>query len=246
MPENNVGQSDTLQKYSIPIAIVIAGALIAGAVYFSNRSSGTGAPVSGQLPAVNVKDVKIAAENPFIGDPKAKVTMIAWEDYQCPFCKAFEVGGVQGINIEPSMPMLKKDYVDAGKLRIVFKDYAFLGPDSIYDAEFARAVWELYPEKFFEWRTAMFTQQPEENSLSESQNAAHVKKVTASISGIDVNAVLARLSANKAKYDKSIADDQQEGNKWGISGTPGFITGKKLISGADTPAAFKQAIDSQL
>src|SRR3989344_5273604 len=112
MPENatptNTGSS--MQALSIPLAIVVAGALIAGALYFSgNKLPSTGQPV-----AVDINDVTIGEGDPYIGEENAPVTMAYWSDFQCPFCKTVEVGGVEGINIAPSFPTLIRDYVNTG------------------------------------------------------------------------------------------------------------------------------------
>src|SRR3989344_4288023 len=90
---------DMLQKYSIPLAIVAAGALIAGALYFSGSG---GAGPGAQPTSVNVEDVKIQADDPVIGNANAPVTLVYWFDYQCPFCKAIDAGGVPQIPIEPA------------------------------------------------------------------------------------------------------------------------------------------------
>lgn len=149
----------TTKDYSalyLPGAIVLAGALVAVGLFFG-LSHGTNGATAGGQPApkdVNVKDVKIDGA-PFIGKADAPLTMAFWSDYQCPFCKAVEVGGVQGIPTAPSIPDIVAKYVDTGKLRIVFKNFAFLGQDSITAAEYEKAVWALYPDKYFAWRTAM-------------------------------------------------------------------------------------------
>lgn len=238
MPETQ----SAFQKYLIPIAIVVAGALIAGAVYFSN-SGGSGAG-DGGAPSVNVKDVKIQADDPVIGDKNAKVTLVYWFDYQCPFCKAFDVGGVPQIPIEPSLPTLVKDYVETGKLKIVFKDYAFLGPDSETAALYKHAVWDLYPDKFYEWHEAMFHAQDEENGGFGNEES--ILKLVRGISGLDADALKAKVAEKREAYLKLIEEDRNEGTKFGIQGTPGIITGKTLIPGADSPETFKAAIDAQL
>src|SRR6185295_7298977 len=97
----------------------------------------------------------------YIGSENAKVVLAYWSDYQCPFCKAVEVGGIPQIPIEPALPEIIKQYVDAGTVRIVFKDYAFLGPDSATAALYEAAVWEAYPTRFYAWREAMFKAQDE-------------------------------------------------------------------------------------
>jgi protein-disulfide isomerase len=238
-----VSTSETLQKLSIPIAIVIAGALIAGAVYFSGGGGGTGGPV-GELPEVNVEDVTITESDPVVGNDDAPVILVYWFDYQCPFCKAVDVGGVPQIPIDPSIPVLMEEYVNTGKLKIVFKDYAFLGPDSTTAALYANAIWSLYPDKFFEWHEAMFEAQDEEHGGFGDE--ASILALIQTISGLDAERLKADVAANKEEYTANIAADQQEGAKFGIQGTPAFITGETLIPGADSPAAFRAAIDAQL
>ena len=229
----------------MPIAIILAGALIAVGLYFGLANK-TAAPAggTGQQVAVNVKDVKTDGE-PFIGKADAPLTMAYWSDYQCPFCKAVEVGGVQGINVQPSIPTIIKDYVDTGKLRIVFKDFAFLGNDSITAAEYEHAVWKLYPDKFYAWREAMYKAQDAEGDQGFG-NAASIDKLIATIPGLDAAKIKADVTANKATYDTEMQADTQEGAKFGVQGTPGFVIGKQSIDGAQQLAAFKAAIDSQL
>lgn len=233
--------SDTLQKYSIPLAIVAAGALIAGALYFSGSGAGSGSP---SPVSVNVEDVIIAPHNPVIGEPNAPVTLVYWFDYQCPYCKAVDVGGIPQIPIEPAMPTLVRDYVETGKLKIVFKDYAFLGPDSTTAALYKNAVWELYPDKFYEWHEAMFEAQDEEHGGFGDE--ASILALIRTISGLDAERLKAKVAEKRDTYLALIAEDQAEGASFGIQGTPGFITGTTLIPGADDLSAFKTVIDAQL
>ena len=241
MPTQESASNNLFSKFSIPIAIVVAGAFIAGAIYLSNAGSST---TGAKAPSVNIKDVKIQADDAIIGDKNAPVTLAYWFDYQCPFCKAVDVGGVPQIPIEPSMPALIKDYVDTGKLKIVFKDYAFLGEDSTTGALYKHAIWELYPEKFYAWHEAMFKAQDEENGGFGDE--ASILKLIRKISGLDADRLKAKVAEKRDEYLKLIEEDQQEGASFGIQGTPGFITGKVLIPGADELKTFKAAIDAQL
>lgn len=238
--------NDTIQKLAVPIAIVIAGALIAGAVYFASIgrapvNAGAGAPPA--QPSVNIKDVKIAG-NPFIGKPNAPVILAYWSDHQCPYCKAVEVGGVPQIPLTPAIPELIKDYVDTGKLKIVFKDYPFLGPDSTTAALYEHAVWELYPDKFYTWREAMMNAQDAENGGFGNEES--ILGLINTISGMDSNRAKALVAKKTDEYTKAIEADRQEGASFGIQGTPGFIVGTKLIAGAADPSVFRAAIDEHL
>jgi protein-disulfide isomerase len=250
MPETS-GALPQVQKkdYSamyLPLAIIVAGAMIAVGLFFGlSATKGATATAGTQQPVkVDVKDVNMTDE-PFIGNANAPLTMAYWSDYQCPFCKAVEVGGVPQIQIDPSIPTLIKDYVDTGKLKIVFKDFAFLGKDSITGAEYARAVWHLYPDKFYVWRDAMFKAQDQEGDQGFG-NAATIDALIQKLPGFDDAKIKADLTANKAKYDAAIQADTTEGSKFGVQGTPGFVIGTQSIDGAVPLSQFQSAIDSQL
>ncbi|PIR83910.1 hypothetical protein COU18_00640 [Candidatus Kaiserbacteria bacterium CG10_big_fil_rev_8_21_14_0_10_51_14] len=247
MPNENNQMSASAKKdvsaLYLPVAIVVAGVLIAGGLYYglaanSNSTGGGGAALK-----VDIKDVDLEGE-PYIGDKNAPVVLAYWYDYQCPFCKAVDVGGIPQIPIEPAMPQIIKDYVDTGKVKVVFKDYAFLGDDSFTAADYGHAVWKLYPDKFYEWHEAMFEAQDEEHGGFGDETS--IVALTRTIAGIDADRVKADVAAHSAEYREEADADAQEGASFGISGTPGFITGEVLIPGAAEFPKFKAAIDPQL
>lgn len=229
----------------LPASIIIAGLLVGGGLYFGLAGSGPVGQAGTQPPAVavDIKDVETDGA-PFIGKADAKVVLAYWFDYQCPFCKAVDVGGIPQIPIEPAMPVLIKEYVDTGKLKIVFKDFAFLSEDSTTAALYENAVWNLYPDKFYEWHEAMFHAQDEEHGGFGDE--ASIVALIGGISGMDAARVKADVAANRAKYESEIDADRAEGASLGINGTPGFITGQTLIPGAAEISSFKSAIDPQL
>jgi protein-disulfide isomerase len=245
MPE---GKKDHSNLYT-PAAIIIAGLLIGAGLMFGLRGNGAAAPSAGSgtppTVAVNIKDVKTAGD-PYIGELSAPVTLAFWSDFQCPFCKAFEVGGVQGIPTPAALPDIVKNYVSTGKVKIVFKDFAFLGQDSITAAEYGRAVWKLYPDQYFAWRTAMYIAQDEEGDKGFGNAPSIDTLIKSKFPKMDDAALKADISKNKTAYDAAIQAETQEGSSFGINGTPGFITGKTEIDGAQAYSAFQSAFDAQL
>ena len=193
---------------------------------------------TGQQPtpiSVDVSKVKTDGE-PFIGNANAPVTMAYWYDYQCPFCQR---------NEENTMPQIVKNYVDSGKLKIVFKDYEFLGPDSQTLGQFSRAVWATAPDKFYRWHKAIYDNQGTENTGWATQ--AKILSITTSVLGAsDASKVAVLVKSNGAEYQTEMDSDKAEGSAMGISGTPGAIIGKQLISGAQPYSAFQAAIEVAL
>jgi protein-disulfide isomerase len=226
-------------RYGMAVSLFLGLVIIAGAIYFGGKfqpnQQNNGGNTGGQPAATaDIKDVKTDGI-PFVGNANAPVTMAVYFDYQCPFCKQFD----QTVTAE-----LYKNYVQSGKLKILFKDFDFIGPDSLVASEYGRAVWELYPNQYYAWYTAMFGAQDEENKGFGDE--ASVKKLTGTIQGIDANKVAALVTQKKSQYDTAIQASFTEGQGFGIQGTPSVIVGKTLLQGAQTYANVAAAVDKEL
>jgi protein-disulfide isomerase len=226
---------------SLPASVIIAGLFIAGAVLW-NGSHPTAAPTggtaptgTGTAPSVNIKNVKTAGD-PFIGQTNAPVTVAFWSDFQCPYCKSFELN---------TLPDIVKNYVDTGKVKLVFMDFTFLGKDSTTAALYSRSVWKLYPSSYFAWRTAMYNAQDQEGDQGFG-NAASIDKLDATVAGIDAAKVTADVKANTSTYQAAVDADRAEATKAGINATPGFVIGTQTILGAYPYTNFQTAIDALL
>jgi protein-disulfide isomerase len=220
-----------LEKYMTPIAVVLGALIIALALAFGRG----GAPADNE-PAgvVDVKNVQ-TDESPYIGEKDAPVTIAVWFDYQCPFCKRFELEVLEQVY---------QNYVVNGDVRIVYKDFQFLGPDSQTAALFARAVWDAHPNRFHDWYKAVMTAQDEEHGGF--GNLESIKTLSATIEGIDVNRVVSLMEEKESEYAALIQADREEGAGFGINGTPGAIIGTTLLTGARPYAEVKAAIDAEL
>lgn len=232
-------------KFFLPAAVIVAGLFIAGAVMW-NGARPASTP-GGGAGAVDIKNVKTEGE-PFIGNSDAPVMIAFWSDFQCPYCKAFEVGGVPQIPTPPAFPEIVKNYVDTGKVKIVFKDVVFLSPrmgmDSLTAVLYGQSVWKLYPVQYLAWREAMLAAQDEEGGGF--GNAASIDKLNAVIAGIDAARVAEDVKANTDAYTEKANATTAEAQKLGIQATPSFIINDKLIEGAYPFAQFQSVIDSLL
>lgn len=223
------------------VSVIIAGVIIAGAVVFASRQpvqqAQPAATAQGQqvAPAVDISKVKTDGE-PFIGKVDAPVIVAYWYDYQCPFCQR---------NEQNTMPQIIKNYVDTGKVKIVFKDFQFLGEDSQRLGKVSRAVWETVPDKFYAWHKAVYDNQGTENTGWATD--AKILSISTSVLGAaDAQKVMQLAVKNADAYQKEMDADKAEGAAMGINGTPGTIIGKQLIPGAQPYAAFQAAIDAAL
>ncbi|MCL5019399.1 MAG: thioredoxin domain-containing protein [Patescibacteria group bacterium] len=90
---------------------------------------------------------------PALGKPDAPVTIIEFADYQCPFCERYYTDAEKNI---------MEDYVKTGKVKFIFRNYAFLGPESILAAEGGYCAAEQ--GKFWEYHNFLYEHQGPENS----------------------------------------------------------------------------------
>lgn len=229
----------------LPISILVAGVLISGSVIYSvgknNSAPGIASGNAGaqpQQPAAQTADIsKVKIEGqPFIGNPNAPLAVAYWLDYQCPFCRRFET---------QSMPQLYEEYVKTGKIKLVYKDFQFLGPDSQTLGRFGRAVWEAASDKFYAWHRAIYNNQGIENTGWATQDAI-MSFTTQAIGASDAARVLALVQSKGDRYQQGMDADRAEGESFGVTGTPSFIIGKQLLAGAQPYAAIKQLIELAL
>ncbi len=221
------GPSAFFEKYGTALAVLVGALFIAAAFAFGQggktAEQGTPEPV-----AVDIKDVDTDS-SPFIGPKGAPVTIAVWFDYQCSFCKQFETTTLQEVITT---------YGD--KVRIVYKDFQFLGQASNDAALYSRAVWDAHPDRWHEWFDGMF-ENPDEATL----NLAAMDALSSRL-GLDVARINKMLNDKRSDYQAALDADRTEGQSFGINGTPGTIIGTTLISGAQPFANVKSLIDAEL
>ncbi len=217
-------------------AIHIVGVLIAGAILLKDSKSPTiNAPVGPAVPTTTLAPVGTIDGNRIIGNPQAKVTLVLYEDFQCPFCGKF---------FKESEQNIREIYVKNGNVRLVYRDFAFLGPESIKASEAARCADDQ--GKFWNYYDYLFTHQNGENQGAFSDPNL---KSFAKVLGLDTTSFNKCL--DDSKYAQAIADSKTEAGTAGVTGTPkGFIlkNGKVVdtIDGAIPFEIIKQKLDAAL
>lgn len=172
----------------------------------------------------------IKQDSPRIGNRGAKVTMVEFEDFQCPFCRKFE---------EDIFPSIKKEYIDTGRVLFIHEDLAFLGPESNIAAEAAHCANEQ--GKFWEYRAYLYHNQARENSSSLTDNKL---KAIAGTLGLNTDGFNACYDSHKYK---SIVTSQTEfAGSYGITATPTFVINGQIIKGAQPLTNFQSIINAAL
>jgi protein-disulfide isomerase len=173
-------------------------------------------------------------DDPVLGQTTARVTIIEFGDYQCPSCRAF------WHDVEPR---LKKDYIDTGKVKLVYRDFPIvqLHPEAPLAAMAAQCA--VDQGKYWEYHDRIFREQYNQGDDLVRFKAADLKK-WAKATGMDSATFDACLDS--AKYQTEVARDKADGDGVGIQGTPTFFINGRVIAGVQPYAAFRKIIDQEL
>ena len=176
------------------------------------------------------------SKEPFKGAANAKVAIIEFSDYQCPFCGKYD---------KDTYPAILKEYVDTGKVKYVWRDYPL---DFHQNAEKAAEAAHCAGEqgKFWEMHDRLFTNQ---QMISAADLPKHAE-------ALGINTALFQQCLDSGRFAADIKKDIADAGNVGISGTPSFLIGivqpngsvtvtRKLV-GARPYSDFKSAIDSLL
>ncbi|HSG29927.1 MAG TPA: thioredoxin domain-containing protein [Thermodesulfobacteriota bacterium] len=189
-----------------------------------------------QPAAADPQNVKVSIDDdPIKGDLKAPVTIVEFSDYECPFCKR---------NHDQVFSQIKKEYIDTGKVRYVFRDYPLGFHKKAIPAAIAA---NCAGEQGKYWEINDFLFQSKAN-LSDEKYIEFAKN-----NNLDMEKYQACLKDKKqeAEVDK----DFKDGQAYGVRGTPSFFIGKTqegkemtgaYIRGARPFDAFKTEIDKIL
>jgi protein-disulfide isomerase len=156
---------------------------------------------------------------PAAGNLDGDITIVAYFDYNCPYCRKVE-------------PELRQVVQDDGKVRLVYKDWPVLGPVSIAAARIALAA--KYQDKYVAAHDALM-------GTASRLTEPRIRELLAG-AGIDVDRATKDLEANAKAIDAILARNNDQATAFGFKGTPAFIIGKFRVPGALTMAQFDQAI----
>jgi protein-disulfide isomerase len=149
--------------------------------------------------------------------------MIEYGDFRCPFCGKF------AREVEPK---LVDEYVESGTLRMEWRDFPYLGRESVGAALAARAAQEQ--GKFWEYHDLLYENQS--GGFSDERLVELAREA-----GLDVEEFEADLASGR--HEEAVARDFQEGQRIGITGTPTFVINGEVLAGAQPIEVFEDAIE---
>lgn len=175
-------------------------------------------------PSRPVADVKVGNAASF-GDANAKVTIVEFSDFQCPYCS----------KAAKTLGEIKKKY--GKKVRVAFKNYPLpFHSHAKIAAQAGLCANEQSSDKFWKMHDAMFADQ---TKLMESGLIETSKKI-----GLDQKKFETCLKSGK--YAKQVEAEMKEGQDVGVKSTPTFFVNGMLVSGAQPLSVFSEIIDEEL
>jgi protein-disulfide isomerase len=186
-------------------------------------------------PAPAAQRVKVATGDAYaIGAANAPVTMVAFVDYECPFCKRFDV---------QTYPQIKKQYIDTGKVRYVIRDLpldfhkrAMKAAEASYCAAEQGKFWEM------------------RDKLIENSQRLDAELLPGYAKDIGLADERFRACLSSGKHAPRVQKSLEEARALGITGTPTFVIGRSRpdsiegvrVVGAQPYANFEQHINNAL
>jgi protein-disulfide isomerase len=176
-----------------------------------------------------------ATGSPTLGSPNAPITMVEFGDYQCLNCNRY---------FHNTEHDILQNYVETGKVKIIFIDFAFIGPDSVIAAQAAHCAEDQ--GKYWEYHDELYTNWNGENTGWASMH--NLKKFAANM---DLEHKRFNECLDSGKYAGKVKNNMDIGRQLGVTGTPTFFIFEssgdvKKVVGSQPYSTFSTVIDSML
>lgn len=176
-----------------------------------------------------VERFEVSAEGkPFRGSEKAKVTIVEFSDFECPFC----------IRAQSTTKQLRAKYGD--RVRWVFRHFPLDFHAKAMGAHIAATcVYQTKPDAFWPFFDGVFDPARDKKVLDPASLRTRALGL-----GVDAAKFDACVQAPETRH--SVEADIADGGKVGVTGTPAFFINGRMISGAQPANAFIEIIDEEL
>ncbi|MFI9604632.1 DsbA family protein [Streptomyces sp. NPDC052043] len=163
-----------------------------------------------------------------LGRADAPVVLIAYEDFQCPYCGRFA---------RETKPELVRSYVDKGVLRIEWRNFPVFGAES---ERVARASWAAGRQgRFWQFHDVVYAKERPRNKGAFS--SPRLREMAREAGVADLDRFEADLKSEAAEV--SVSRDREEGYALGVSSTPAFLVNATPVLGAQPLSTFTAAVE---
>ncbi|MFB6204888.1 MAG: thioredoxin domain-containing protein [Candidatus Nanohaloarchaea archaeon] len=181
---------------------------------------------------------KVTGE-PYIGNPDAEVTMVAYEDFECPFCNRYHQGAYQDI---------VKNYISKGKVQYFYKHFPLsnIHPWAVDAAIASECALNQDVKAFWTFQKGFFNNKDLLTNLYKTNQTLFDRSMVrwAEQTGLDVQQF--KQCYNNKEELPEVREDFQQGSRKGVGGTPTVFVENQKIVGAQPFMNFQKAIESEL
>lgn len=190
-------------------------------------------PTNPNKPVLGAKIDISEGSLPALGKKNAKVTIVEFSDFQCPFCEKFYTD---------TYSKIKKEYIDTGKVKFAFRhlplDIHPLAPIAAEASECANDQ-----GKFWAYHDQLFT---DYSTWSAGTIESLPTTLTTYASDLGLNTEEFSTCLTSGKHTEKVNNDRSDGQEAGATGTPSFFINGKILVGALPFETFKTLIDQEL
>ncbi len=199
---------------------------------------------------VLIKDVEISENAVLLGSRDAKLTVTYITDFECPYCAVAEgnkelvamfESQVQMSGYVAPVPELFKEYVETGKVNILFVSAPF---HSTSDIDHMAALCAHKEGKFHEYSDVLWHKRSEWIDIADK--SARIEKFTEYANTLGLNKENFNTCLTTEEFAKKLDEDMEFLKKYGVSSTPSFFIGRKVVSGALDYSDFKALVEEEL
>ncbi len=216
----------------LAVVVALASAAVAIAIVASSSGDDAGPATPAEASALFAG---IPQDGVTLGDPDAPVALEEFADLQCPFCAQ---------HAQEVLPTLIDEYVRSGQVRLVYRNLAFLGPDSETGATFVAAA--AAQDKLWPVVERFYANQGAENSGYVTD--AFLDDIAAGVPGLDRD----RLEGDRdgAAVDRQLAEARDRASAMAVDSTPSFVVtdraGREQKLAATDLDSMRAALDAAL
>ena len=193
---------------------------LCSAALFAIGSTALAPKVPAQAAEIDPQAILHDPEAPVTGNPNGDLTIVAFTDYNCPFCKQAE-------------PALDKVVAADGHIRVVHKDWPILSEASVYGAQLALAA--KYQSRYEAVHDALM-------AIPGRKISKDTMLVAVRSSGVDMDRLDADLKTHEADIKALLARNLAQADALGLQGTPVYLIGPYKVAEALDADGFRRTV----
>lgn len=207
-----------------------AAAIVLGLILIVINQDNDGEAANEPVSVQTGPPAEIPREGQILGDPDAPVKIVEYGDFQCPACGQFAV------NIKPQ---LVQDYIATGQVSFEYRNFAFLGEESMRAARASLCAMEQ--DKYWAYHDTLY-----HNQAGENKGAFAERRLVQMAEELDMDVDAFEECLDSDKYRDEVTAMTQQGQEEGVNATPTFFINGAKVEGVSNYESLREDIEAAL